>query len=77
MRGRMRIWLEKKDTAAEFRARQVQPDTASQPAIKIGTTSAGTASGFPHMEFSNGSLTFAWRDSVMKKVRTSELKLSD
>jgi hypothetical protein len=69
-------WLEKKETVADFRARQIHSDGAIQPAITIANTSAGTASGFPHMELSKGTLTFAWRDSVMKKVRTSELVLS-
>jgi hypothetical protein len=70
-------WLEKKEKVAELRAKQVQADGTSLPAITIGTTSAGTASGFPRMELSQGTLTFAWTDSVQKKVRTSDLKLSD
>jgi hypothetical protein len=54
-------WLEKKETVADFRARQIQADGTAQPAITIATTGAGTASGFPHMELSKGTLTFAGR----------------
>jgi hypothetical protein len=70
-------WLEKKEKVAELRAKQVQGDGTSLTAITIGTTGAGTASGFPRMELSQGTITFAWTDSVQKKVRTSDLKLND
>jgi len=70
-------WLEKKEKVAELRAKQVQADGAALPAITIGTTGAGTASGFPRMELSQGTITFAWTDSVQRKVRTSDLKLND
>ena len=66
-------WLEKKDKSAELRARQVQSDGARQPAVTVGTTSAGAAGGFPKMELAQGSIVFAWTDSAQKKVRTAEL----
>lgn len=66
-------WLERGDKTSQLRARRVDKDGTVHPSFLVGTTSSGTAGGFPRLDRSGSSVIFAWTDTDTSRVRTALL----
>lgn len=66
-------WLERGDKTSQLRARRVDKDGSVHPSFLVGTTSSGTAGGFPRIDRNGSSVIFAWTDTDTNRVRTALL----
>jgi hypothetical protein len=77
--GALVTWVERigGDTAA-VRARRVDRDGSTGPAITIATSSAARASGFPRMAATKTDVVFAWTvPSLPSTIRVARSRLSE
>jgi hypothetical protein len=66
-------WLERGAKGGELKARLIDKDGTRNPPIVIGSTNAGSSSGFPRIERNGNTVIIAWTDTNTERIRVSEL----
>jgi hypothetical protein len=66
-------WLERGAKGGELKARLIDKDGTRNPPIVIGSTNAGSSSGFPRVERNGNTIMIAWTDTNTERIRVSEL----
>ncbi|MGD0909355.1 MAG: sialidase family protein [Candidatus Acidiferrales bacterium] len=70
-------WLERGAKGGELKARLIDKNGTRNPPIVIGSTNAGSSSGFPRIERSGNTIMIAWTDTNTERIRVSELDIKN
>ncbi len=66
-------WLERDPKGGQLKARLIDKDGTKNPPVLIGSTNAGSSSGFPRVERNGNTIMIAWTDTNTERIRVSEL----